>query len=341
MLAKWRSPIALLLALCLLSFGAVACGDDDEEGSSGSGSAEQASAGDSGPKTIAVNQYSREIPYFQEMLKGMQEKAKEFGWTIDATFANNDPQQQIDQVSNAITKQPDALVVIPIDEQAIVPPIRQAKEAGIPAITMGDNIAEEARDAQTAFIGVDYEELGKQKAEYIVEELGGEGTVGWIHGIRGLNFTEAQIDGATPVWEANEGINLIDGPYTGAFSSDKGLSATENLLSRERNMDAIMFDNDDIALGGIKALEGRNIKPDEVLTVGTDGGPAAIEAVRAGDLDMTISLCGFNQGKIAMDTLKALFDEGTQPEAEIITETEVFTPDNIEEEVKKVEAGDC
>lgn len=337
-MAQSRSLIALLFALCLLTLGVAACGSDDNEGGGSSGSAEQTS---DGPKTIAVNQYSREIPYFQEMLKGMQEKAKEYGWTIDATFANNDPQQQIDQVSNAITKKPDGLVVIPIDEQAIVPPIRQAKEAGIPVITMGDNIAEDARDAQTAFIGVNYEELGKEKAEWTVDQLNGKGKVGWIHGIRGLNFTEAQIRGATPVWEANSGIDLKDGPYTGAFSSDKGLTATENLLSRDPNLDAIVFDNDDIALGGIKALEGRGIKPDEVLTVGTDGGPAALDAVKAGDLDMTLSLCGFKQGKLAMETYRELFANGKQPAPEILTKTEMFTPDNIAEEIKKVESGEC
>lgn len=345
MWAHRRSPIALILALCLLAFGAAACGGGDNggEGATGAsnGNSTQASGdGGSGPKTIAVNQYSREIPYFQEMLKGMQERAKEYGWTIETTFANNDPEQQVDQITNAITKRPDALIVIPIDEQAIVPPIRQAKEAGIPAITMGDNIAEEARDAQTAFIGVDYENLGKEKAELVVKQLGGKGSVGWIHGIRGINFSEAQIRGSKPVWEANSGITLVDGPWTGAFSSDKGLTATENLLSRDSNLDAIIFDNDDIALGGIKALQGRNIKPDDIFTVGTDGGPAALEAVRNGDLDATFSLCGFKQGKLAMETLKELFD-GTQPPPEIITKTELFTPDNIDEEIKKVEAGEC
>jgi ABC-type sugar transport system substrate-binding protein len=329
------------LAVLVFALGALmaltlsACGDDDDGGGGGGGEASS-----EGPKTIAVNMYSREIPYFQEIMKGMREEANKLNWKIEATFANNDPTQQVNQIQNAVTTQPDAMVVIPIDENAIVPPIRQAKQGDIPVITMGDNIAEEAREAQLAFLGVDYTELGKQKAELIVEELQGKGKVGWIHGIRGLNFTEAQVEGATPVFEGESGIELVDGPYTGAFSSDKGLSATENLLSRTSDFDALYYDNDDIALGGVQALEERGIQPDDVLIVGTDGGPAALDAVKAGDIDATFSLCGFAQGKQVIDVLQKNF-EGQEPEPTIYTETLLFTPDNIDQNIKQVEAGDC
>ena len=331
----WKAVLAALGTLVALSL--VACGGDDDGGNGGGGGGGE---GSSGPKTIAVNMYSREIPYFQEILKGLEEEGKKQGWTIDASFANNDPTQQVNQIQNAVTKRPDAMIVVPIDENAIVPPIRQAKQAGVPVMTLGDNIAEEARDAQLAFLGVNYEELGRQKAELIVEELGDGGKVGWIHGIRGLNFTEEQDSGGKPVLEEAEGIELVDGPYTGAFSSDKGLSATENLLSRARDLDAVFYDNDDIALGGIQALDERGIKPDDILVVGTDGGPAALDAVKAGKLDATFSLCGFAQGKQAIEVFKNHFD-GQEPENVIYTDTLLFNQENYEENIKKVEGGEC
>lgn len=331
----WRAVLAAMATLMALSVAA--CGGDDDGGGGGDGGGGE---GASGPKTIAVNMYSREIPYFQEILKGMEEEAKKRGWKIDASFANNDPTQQVNQIQNAVTKRPDAMVVIPIDENAIVPPIRQAKQAGIPVMTLGDNIAEEARDAQLAFLGVNYEDLGREKAELIVEDLEDGGKVGWIHGIRGLNFTEQQVAGGKPVLQEAEGVELIDGPYTGAFSSDKGLSATENLLSRARDLDALFYDNDDIALGGIQALDERGIKPDDILVVGTDGGPAALDAVKAGKLDATFSLCGFAQGKQAINVLEKHFG-GEEPEDVIYTDTLLFTEQNYDENIAKVEAGEC
>src|SRR5581483_3653702 len=145
------------------------------------------------------------------------------------------------QLQNAITTHPDAMVVIPIDENALVPAYQQAKQSGIPVVSVGDNIAQSASRAQLTFVGDNYADLGKTKAEFIVKKLHGKGRVGWIHGIRGLNFSEEQKTGGMSVFKSAPGITLVDGPYAGAFSSDKGLSATQNLLSRAPNLNAIFF----------------------------------------------------------------------------------------------------
>ena len=331
---KITSKILFSVASVATALVVAGCGGSDTSTSSSTSSANE-------PKTLAVNMYSREIPYFQEITKGIQEEVTKAGWTVDFTYGNVDPQQQIDQVTNAITKKPDGLIVVPVDENAIVPAITQAKAAGIPVMTMGDNIAESAAAEQVGFLGVNYEDLGKEKAEYIVKQLGGKGKVGVIHGIRGLNFTEAQIKGAAPVWEANPGVTVVDGPFTGGFTSDKGLSATENLLSRAADLNAIMFDNDDIALGGIKALQGRGIDLKDVLLVGTDGGPAALAAVKAGQLDMTVSLCGFKQGKDVVGLYEKLLNDGQAPPPITYTPTLEFTPENIGTEIAQVKDGDC
>jgi ABC-type sugar transport system substrate-binding protein len=316
--------------------GLAACGSDSDSGGGSGG------GGDASPKTIALNMYSRELPYFQEILRGMQQEAKKLNWKVEATFANSDPTQQINQIQNAVTTKPDAMVVVPIDEHAIVPPIQAAKAAGVPVITMGDNIAEEARSQQLAFLGVNYEDLGKEKAQFTVDALKGKGTVGWIHGIRGLNFTEQQSKGGEPVLKAAApGIKFVDGPYAGAFSSDKGLNATQNFLSRTPKVDALYYDNDDIALGGIAALKDRGIDLKKTKVIATDGGPPALEAVKKGELYATISLCGFAQGKQVIDVLRDYLVDKKEPQPEIYTDTLLFNQENVEENIKHVEAGDC
>jgi ABC-type sugar transport system substrate-binding protein len=334
--ARRRWVVLSIVGLVLSAAAISACGSSDNGGNGGTGTSGGGSA-----QTIAVNQYSREIPYFQEILKGIQQSAGKLGWKVNSSFANNDPKQQIDQIQNAVTTQPNAMVVIPIDENAIIPPVQQAKSAGVPVATMGDNLGPAGQDAQLFFIGVNYETMGAQKAQWLVDQLKGQGTVGFIHGIRGLNFTEAQNRGAMAVFKKNPGIKIVDGGYTGAFTSDAGLKQSENLLTRNPNLNAIYFDNDDIALGGIQALKERNIPPSKVIVIGTDGGPAALKAVQAGTLDYTISLCGFKQGKDVIGVLQQyLVNKKTPPKA-IYTKTVAFTPQNVAKEIKVVEAGQC
>ena len=351
----------VLAAVALFAvIGLVACGGDDDDGSAAdtADTTDTTVADDSGePRTIYLNQYTREIPYFQEIVKGMQEKADEFGWTLETEFGNVDPAEQVDQVQNAIVTGPDGMVVIPVDEEAISPVMQESTAAGIVTAAMGDDTGE--TDARDFFLGGDYQILGQEKADFVVEQLGGEGKVGFIHGIRGLNFSEQQNTGAMEVFEAASGIEVIDGPFAGGFSSDLGLEATENMLARESDLDAIYYDNDDLALGGLQALQERDIAPEDILVIGTDGGPAALEAVEAGDLDYTLNICGFEQGKLIMDQMFSILNEGLSVEEAAgqlgsvaiqpvydgdggsITPFLAFTPENFDEEIQLVDSGDC
>jgi ABC-type sugar transport system substrate-binding protein len=335
MLRRFRVPLGIVLALCVVVLAVSACGGSSKSSTS------SGTSGSAGPKTIAVNMYSREIPYFVQVLKGLQTEGQKLGWKINPTFGNNDPTLQVNQLQTAIPTHPDAMVVIPIDEHALVPAYQQAKSAGITVVSVGDNIAKSAYSTQLTFVGDNYTDLGRTKAQLIVNQLHGKGTVGWIHGIRGLNFSEQQRIGGTAVFKSNPGITLVDGPYGGAFSSDAGLTATQNLLSRNPNLNAIYFDNDDLALGGIQALKGRGINPSKVFIVGTDGGPVALAAVKKGTLNATYSLCGYAQGVRTIDVLNQYFSHKTQPPNPLYMQPLEFTPANYNTSIAKVNSGLC
>lgn len=295
-----------------------------------------------GELTVALNIYSRTLPYFQDMVRGVESVADENGVTVDLTYGETDPQLQYDQVENALSNAPDGLLIVPVDPSALIPVIQQASDNGIPVVTLANDIDEEGHEFQLAFVGQEYVDIGRQKAQFIVDALGGQGTVGFVHGIRGLFFTEAQAIGATEVFEENPGITVIDGSYTGEFSSDAGLSTTENLLTANPDIDALYFDNDDIALGGILAAQQRGVAMDDITIIGTDGGAPAIEAIGAGDLDMTISLCGYASGVTGMEVLLANMQDGTEPEDRFVpVDLLTITSENLTEAQSTIDAGDC
>jgi ABC-type sugar transport system substrate-binding protein len=331
--------MAVLAMLGVLTVAGVIAGGAGARGTTASGGGEaHASAGHI---TIAVNEYTREIPYFAQILTGIRTAAKPLGWTINATFGNNDPTEQANQIQNAVATHPTALVVIPVDKNALIPPIQQAKASGVPVLAMGDNLAPSGYSAMLSFVGSNYTTLGVQKARWLVSQLHGHGTIGFIHGIRGLDFSESQATGAMSVFNHYPKIKIVDGGYTGAFSSDTGLTLTENLLTRDPNLNAIYFDNDDIALGGIQALKERGIPKSKVLVIGTDGGPAALAQVKAGVLNYTVSLCGFRQGKQAVQLLQNYLVKHIQPKKISYEPDLVFTPATYAKAIKQVNAGNC
>jgi ABC-type sugar transport system substrate-binding protein len=309
------------------------------------GSASTATGGNNGTtksRVIFVNMYSRALPYFQQIVEGAQEEGKKFGWTVEVTWGKTDPQLQFNQIQNAVTKQPDGGIVAPVDQEALIPAFQLASSGGVKMVTVADDVAKKGQDQELAFVGVEYTEIGKKKAQWIVDKLGGKGTVAVIHGIRGLHFSEAQWEGAKAVFDANPGIKLINGPYAGEFSADAGMKAAENVLTANPSVNALYFDNDDIALGGILAAKARNISMDKIIIVGTDGGKPARDAVKAGDLDYTISLCGYATGVRAMDVLKDKLDSNKSPDQHVVPVTVLdFTGHTVDENNKLVDAKKC
>lgn len=324
-----------VLALAGCGGGAETDDTTTDKGTSG----KKAAAGED--RRVEVNLYSQALPYFQEIAAGAQAAGKELGWEVGVTYGKTDPPLQFNQIQNAIQKQPDGLIVAPVDQEALIPAFAAAKAANVEIVTVADDVAKEGQQHELAFAGVEYVELGRKKAQWIVDKLGGKGTVAVIHGIRGLHFTEAQFEGAKEVFDANPGIKMINGPYAGQFSADAGLKVTENVLTANPKIDALYFDNDDIALGGILAAKARNISMDDIVIIGTDGGKPARDAVKAGDLDYTISLCGYMTGRIAVEVIRDKL-EGKAPSGHIVpTPALEFTPETVDENNAKVDKKEC
>ena len=313
---RLRWLLAAAVTVFALAGGLAACGDDDDDGGD---------SGSSEAKNVYLNAYAQDLPYFRDWQAGAEARAEELGWTTKGEFGNMTPEQQVQQVENALVEQPDALIVTPIDEESLVPVLQQASDQDVSVITLGATVSDP--EVITSFVARDNLDIGRQKAQYVVDQLGGKGKVGIIHGIRGLTFTEEQAKGYEEVLGAESGIEVVDGPYTGGFSADLGLDATANMLTSNPDLDAIIYDNDDLALGGAEAVKNAGINLDDILILGTDGGEAALDAVEAGTIDYTISLCGFREGASAIDTLNTFYEDG-EVEDRIVSPVEVFTTED-------------
>jgi ABC-type sugar transport system substrate-binding protein len=343
-----RPTLGAICVVAALALGVAACGSSSSTTSSSGGGASTASGGASTTsgasakkRTIAINMYTREIPYFQDIVAGADARAKQLGWTVDTSFGQFDPQLQFTQVQNAIIKHPDGIILAPIDKEAPIPVVKQAKAQNIDVVTVADDLSPKGQADELAYVGVQYVALGAQKAKWIADQLHGKGKVAIIHGIRGLDFTEAQGKGAAAEFKKYPGITLINGPYAGALTADKGLQAAQNVLTKNPDVNALYFDNDDIALGGIQAAKQRGLDMKKLIIIGTDGGAPALAAVKAGDLDYTISLCGYATGLKAIDVLNDKLNNNKTPAKYVPITTQVFTPSTIDAKLASLKKEDC
>ena len=264
-------------------------------------------------KTVAVNMYARDNPFFAQVFAGIEYEAKNRGVEVTASWAENNPIQEVNQIQNAISRKPDGLIVSPIDTHAVIPVIKQAYQKGIPVVTITDNIAKEGSKYQLTYAGALYTHTGTLKAKAMVQRMGGNGEIGVIHLIRGLDFTESQWKGAKAVFAKSPGIKIVGEIYAGGAARNLGLAAAENLLSSHPKLKGLYIDNDDLALGAIQAVKQRHISLSKFTIVGSNGTPDALRSVQQGEMAMTIDFCGFAEGQLAITTLYNYVVNGEKP----------------------------
>ena len=313
---KLRSLSVAFVAVFALAGGLAACGDDDDDGGGSDGSSSEA-------KTVYLNAYAQEIPYFRDWQAGATARAEELGWDVSGEFGNVTPEQQVQQVENALVQQPDAMVITPIDEESLVPVLQQASDQGIAVVTLGATVSEPRRDHVVRGTRQPPDRQGqgavRRRPARRPRARSASST-----GSAASRSARSMAKGYEEVLGAEPGIEIVDGPFTGGFSADLGLDATANMLTSNPDINAIIYDNDDLALGGAEAIKNAGINPNDILVVGTDGGEVALDAVEAGTIDYTVNLCGFREGSSAIDTLNTFFEDGEVSDR-VVSETEVFT----------------
>ncbi len=107
-----------------------------------------------------------------------------------------------------------------------------------------------------------------------------------------------------------------------------------NWLSAGVKFDAVVSNNDEMAIGAIQALKAAGIDMKDVIVAGVDATADALAALQAGDLDVTVFQNAAGQGKGALDTALALA-KGETVETKVFVPFELVTPANVADYVNR------
>ena len=240
--------------LAVVAMVVVACGGGGGGGSQGSG------GGGEGPFTIGISNGFVSSEWRTQMIADLEEvnaEYKEAGLTEDLVIesADVDVQGQIQQMRNLINRGVDAIIVNPNDQQALNQVIGQASDAGIPVISVDQEIGAEG----TTNVVIDQGEWARTSAEWLVEELGGEGDVVVINGIAGHPANEARYDAVKEVFSENPGINVVQ-EANADWDQATAQQQMSNILASQPNIDGV-WTQDGMAQGVLQAVQ--SASPDQ------------------------------------------------------------------------------
>ncbi|MFE9394248.1 substrate-binding domain-containing protein [Streptomyces flavidovirens] len=252
-------------------------------------------SGSSGTTTkIGMSLSTLNNPFFVQMKAGAQAEAKDAGIDLTVTDAQNDASQQANQLQNFTGEGVKSIIVNPVDSDAAGPAVRAANKAGIPVVAAdrGVNKADTA-----ALVASDNVAGGKLAAKALAEKLGGKGEIVVLQGTAGTSASRERGSGFAEGLRAYPGIKVV-ARQPADFDRTKGLDVMTNLLQSNPRITGVFAENDEMALGAVKALGGKAGK--SVHVVGFDGTPDGIKAVGAGTLYASVAQQPRELGKIAV-----------------------------------------
>jgi inositol transport system substrate-binding protein len=121
---------------------------------------------------------------------------------------------------------------------------------------------------------------------------------------------------------------------TGNWSRTQGQDLMTNWLSAGRQFDAVVSNNDEMAIGAIQALKAANVSMEEMLVGGVDATQDALAAMQAGDLDVTVFQDAAGQGKGSVNTALKLA-KGEAVDQKVYIPFQLVTPANMAEFMAK------
>jgi putative xylitol transport system substrate-binding protein len=268
------------------------------------------SAAQAAPVKIAVLMYGNKAEFVQLMERfGKEHPAVKSGEAV-LTFYDGryDASVQNDQAATAIQTRADAIIVNPMDFEANIYIVTNANEAKIPVVVTNARLN---TDAMTSEVVSNDELGGYLDAKAVLDKLDCKSRKVNVVIIEGPKGGSGEIQRGKgndkAIAECGAGQVTVLERKTANWSRAEAQPLMENWLQKHRGkINGVIGQNDEMALGAVQALAGKNRK---VLVVGFDGTPDGKAAVENGSMAATVAQQPEEIGKLGVQTAKKLIDK--------------------------------
>jgi ribose transport system substrate-binding protein len=221
--------------------------------------------------------------------------AEELGVEVLYASANGDATAQVDNIQQLTSQQPDAMVVVPMGE-GIAGQVRAAAQQGIPVVACSGILPDDSGLVST--VTRQYDLLGTMYAEWLVDQMGGEGKVAMLSGLAGVPTAEYQAAAAKKTFEKYPDVEVVTQQYT-KWSPTVAKTVATNLLNKYPDLDGIWSDSGYGDLGVVQAYTeaGKEVPP---LT--GDASNAFLKAVEDKDVKFALSSFPPEMSTTCLDT---------------------------------------
>ncbi|SNT75587.1 substrate-binding domain-containing protein [Paracoccus seriniphilus] len=262
----------------------------------------------------------------------ISDHAEELGVEVQMEDAQGDIARQQSQIQSFAASGVDGIITMLVDADSGRAMSEMAAQYDVPLVFVNMLPANmEEFPADQAWVGSDEEQAGRLQTREVCKLMGGKGEAVILMGQLGTTGQRGRTKATEEVLAGEDcnGITVLD-QQAANWMRTPALDLMTNWMTSGLKPDAIIANNDEMALGAIQALKSAGIPMDEVIVAGVDATQDALVAMDAGELDVTVYQSAKGQAQGALDTiLKIIRDEDY--DQRVTVPFELVTPDNLSE----------
>ncbi len=299
-------------------------------------------AGTAQAETVGVSMALFDDNFLTVLRNGMIDKAEGMDDVdIQVEDAQNDVAKQLDQINNFVASGVDAIIVNPVDTSATEAMTNAAASAGVPLVFVNRQpVNVDALPDNQAFVASDERESGTLETLEVCRLLAEKGKdPAQIYVMMGELSNQAAVQRTKDIHDVMASgdcgvtLEIID-EQTANWSRDEAQDLMTNWLSTGAPFDALISNNDEMAIGAIQAMKAAGISMEEVIVSGIDATQDALAAMGAGDLDVTVFQDAAGQGGGALDAALSLA-RGEDVAQKVYIPFQLVTPETREQYLAK------
>ncbi|MBK9745237.1 MAG: substrate-binding domain-containing protein [Chloroflexi bacterium] len=241
--------------------------------------------------------------YWQAMAAGYEFAAARYGVevVVGSVPTEADTDEQLALAESYLDQGFDALLVSPITPSNLNSALAAATEAGIPVINVDELIpADAAADAGIDIalrIASNNYQAGQLAGNYVLANLEAGSQVAILEGLAGNVSGQARRDG---FFDTVNGTMNVVASQPADWDRTRALDVTTNILQANPDVKAIYAANDTMALGATEAVRAAGLEG-QIIIIGTDAVPEALDAIRDGRMTGTVAQYPFEIGVLAVE----------------------------------------
>jgi len=311
--------VAVTVSAVLLA--AAACGKSNSGGSSGGGG-----SGDLSSKTVQLIVGVKDDPFYITMICGAQEEAKKQGVKFSSNgSAQWDVSQQRPIIDSVASTKPAALLISPVDSDALSPDLKQMQGAGTKVVLVDTTVSDSSIGVSR--ISSDNEAGGKTAADALAKEMGDKGSAIVISVKPGVSTTDARIKGfQDQIKSAHPNITLLPVQYDNDDPA-KAAQLVQSTVAAHPDLAGVFADNVKTA-EGVAAGVNQAGKKGAIKISAFDAGPQQVQDLKNGTVQVLIAQDPGNIGVQGVQQAVAAI-QGKSVQASIGTTLVAITASNM------------